>query len=165
MNEYLLSIIGIILLSAILTAILPDGKTSGLIRSVMRMACILAIISPILTFFRSGSLAVGGEKKSNINSENAVIEMDAEFIHYYSETRISESERALKSELFEKFQVDCNVTLYWRLESETTGVDATVELIKITQIHIKTMDQQQEEVLKEMWEYLTQNYCSEVLIE
>ena len=165
MNEYLLSIIGVILLSAILTAILPDGKTSGLIRSVMRMACILTIISPILTFFHSGSLTVGAEKKSNINSENAVIEMDAEFIHYYSEMRISEAESALESEIFEKFHVDCDVTLHWQLEPEMTGKTVTTELIKITKMHIKTIAQQQEEVLKEMWEYLMKNYCSEVLIE
>ena len=165
MNEYLLSIVGVILLSAMLTAILPDGKTSGLIKSVMRMACILAIISPILAFFRSGSLVVGAEKKSDINSENAVIEMDAEFIHYYSEMRISEAESVLKSEIFERFQVDCNVTLHWQFEAEMTGKNATAELIKITQIHIKTVGQEQEEVLKEMWEYLTKNYCSEVLIE
>ena len=32
-------------------------------------------------------------------------------------------------------------------------------------ICVKIVKQEDEEVLRKMWEYLTQNYCSEVLIE
>ena len=165
MSAYLLSIIGIVLLSAILTAILPEGKSAGLIKSVTRMVCILAIISPILSFFQSGSLSIGVEKKSNGILSQSVIEMDSAFIHYHSEMRISETETALKQEIFEKFSVDCAVELFWEMEADRVGNISLAEHIKITKICIKTLEEQDEEVLRNMWEYLTKNYCSEVLIE
>ena len=37
--------------------------------------------------------------------------------------------------------------------------------IKITQIHVENREKQTEEVERAMWVYLTENYCSEVLIE
>ena len=165
MSEYLLSLIGVVLLSAILTAILPNGKTAGLIKSVTRMVCVLAIISPILTFFQSGSLSVGGTKNSNLNFPQSVIEKETAFIHYYSEMRIAETEKALKRELFDKFAADTDVQFIWETVAEDVGNHTMVDLIKIKQIHIKMIKRQDEEVVRKMWEYLTKNYCSEVLIE
>ena len=165
MSEYLLSLIGIVLLSAILTGVLPEGKTAGLIKSVMRMVCILTIISPILTFFRSGAMSTSIWKNSNAILSNEVIETDATFIHYYSEMRISETKKALEEELSKAFNVNCEAELVWTTEPESIGKNTTIEVIKITQIRIKMMEQLEEEVIREMWEYLTKNYCSEVLIE
>ena len=96
MNGYLLSIAGVVVLSAILSSVLPNGKTSGLIKSIMRMACILAIISPIITFFHSGSLSVSGVKNSDAIFSQSVIEQERAFIHYHREMRIAETERALE---------------------------------------------------------------------
>ena len=59
MNAYVLSVIGTILLSAIITAILPDGKTNSVIKGVSRLACVIAIVMPILTFFQSGDWSAG----------------------------------------------------------------------------------------------------------
>ena len=165
MNEYLLSLIGIILLSAILTSILPDGKTLGLIKSIMRMVCILAIISPIFTYFQSGEVALRGGGNYDKKFAEAGIEIDSIFIHYYSEMRISETEKALKQELFEIFSVDCEVLLEWVLAAESVGRNESIEVVKITNISINMQETPTEEVKKKMWEYLTKNYCSEVLIE
>ena len=165
LSKYLLSLIGIVLLSAILTAISPEGKTSGLIKSVMRMVCTLAIISPIVTFFYSGLKSASGVKKSETISSQSVIDDDATFIHYYSEMRVTETEKSLQEEIFERFSVDCEVELLWRFESEKVGKKTDIELIKITQICVKMIEKQEEEVVRKMWEYLTENYCSEVLIE
>ena len=165
MSEYLLSLIGIILLSAILTAILPEGKTSGLIKSVVRMVCVLAIIAPILNFFQSGALSVGvGENSLAIFSQSG-IETDATFINYYSEMRIKETENALNQEIFDRFSVETEVTLQWELIAEEIGGNMAADVIKITKICVKIVKQEDEEVLRKMWEHLTQNYCSEVLIE
>ena len=158
MNGYLLSIAGVVILSAILSAILPSGKTSGLIKSVMRTACILAIISPIVTFFRSGALSVSGVKNFDAIFSQSVIEQERAFIHYHSEMRIAEAEKNLEKEIFEQFSVEADVALSWELETDD-GV------IKITQIRVELIEQKDGEVLKRMWEYLTKNYCSEVLIE
>ena len=39
------------------------------------------------------------------------------------------------------------------------------EKIRITAIHLGLKTPISEEAIREMWEYLTKNYCSEVLIE
>ena len=165
MNEYLLSIVGVILLAAILTGILPNGKTAGLIKSVMHMVCILTIISPIVSFFFAGVTSDSNAKKSTSFFSQFVIETDATFIHYNSELRISEAERALETEISEQFSMDVSVTLDWSMETEEIGGNEASNLIKITQIRVKMQESQDEEKVKHMWEYLTKNYCSEVLIE
>ena len=165
LSEYLLSLIGVVLLSAILTGILPEGKTSGLIKSVMRMVCILAIISPILTFFTSGRWAMTGEKNSMAIFTETGIQQDDSFIHYYSEMRVTETEKALKQELLERFSVQTNVELIWEMKKEEVGKNASIEVVKITQICVEMIGEQNEEVVGSMWEYLTKSYCSEVLIE
>ena len=165
LSEYLLSLIGVVLLSAILTAIIPEGKTAGLIKSVMRMVCVLAIISPILTFLGDGALSISGIKNSTSILSETGIQQDSAFIHYYSEMRVTEAEKALQEEIFERFSVNCEVELLWGFESEKVGKNTDIELIKITQICVKMIEKQEEEVVRKMWEHLTENYCSEVLIE
>lgn len=156
MNSYLLSIVGTVLLSAIITAILPNGKTAGLIKAITRLACTLAIVSPILQFFQSGELTfVKTEKTESIFSQS-VIEGDNEFIQYYSELRIREAEVALEKEIAKNQGILADVSIRWTRENTE---------IRIDEILVKTTGREDEEVLANMWEYLTKNYCSEVLIE
>ena len=156
MRTYLLSIVGTVLLSAVLTAVLPNGKTAGLIKGVTRLVCALVIISPILTFFQSGSGSVFETKNSDGIFSQSVIDAEETFIHYYSELRVRETEKALAQEIAEKQGVEVEVSLEWTLKNED---------IRIDKIYIKTRKQEEMEVLRSVWEYLTENYCSEVLIE
>ena len=84
-----------------------------------------------------------------------VIETDGKFIEYYSEMRIHQAEIMLEKELMKKYGLNCEVAFTWKREEE----------IRIEQINIKLLQNANEEVKKDMCEYLTQNYCSEVLIE
>ena len=164
MKEYLLAIAGVVLLSATLTAILPEGKTSGLIKSVMRMACILAIISPILSFFSPKGGMDGILENSYSFFTQTGIDTEDAFIHYHSEIRIKETEKALEKEILSRFSVESQVEVGWELQSELVQGNNAMEVIKITQIYVK-MSEYKEAVAEKMWEYLTKNYCSEVLIE
>ena len=47
MSSYLLIIVGSVLLSAILTAVIPSGKTANVIKGVTKAVCLLAILSPV----------------------------------------------------------------------------------------------------------------------
>ena len=165
MNEYLLSVIGTVTLSAILTAILPEGKTSGLIKAISRLACILAIVSPVLRFFSAGELTFRDMENSKEIFSQSVIEGEEAFIEYYSEMRIRETERALEAELSEKYGLDTKVTLLCEKQTEQVAGKYPSDKIKIKEIRVKLKKSSNEEVLKKMWEYLTKNYCSEVLIE
>ena len=55
MSAYLLSIIGIVLLAAVLSAVLPGGKTGKFIKGMTKLACLAVILSPVLNFFRGGT--------------------------------------------------------------------------------------------------------------
>ena len=152
MSGYLLSVIGTVLLAALLTAIAPDGKTSGLIKAIAKSACLLAIVAPIPSYLHSQKFDEKSEQTETIFSQT-VIETDEDFIKYYSEMRIRATEQALEVELKEKFSVETSVKLEWAYESDE---------IKITKIIVKTKNGEEKTV---MWEYLTKNYCSEVMIE
>lgn len=165
LNEYLLCVIGTVIVSAILTAILPEGKTLGLVKTITRLACILAIVSPVLRFLRVGELTFGGMENSKEIFSQSVIEGEEAFIEYYSEMRIRETERALESELSEKYGLDTEVTLLCEKQTERVDGKYISNRIKIKEIRVKLKKSSNEEVLKKMWEYLTKNYCSEVLIE
>lgn len=152
MNGYLLSVIGTVLIAALLTAIAPDGKTSGLIKAIAKSACLLAIVAPIPSYLNSGN---SDEKNADLQTifSQTVIETDEDFIKYYSEMRIRATAQALEAELKEKFSVVASVELEWSNESDE---------IKITKIIVRT---ENGEANTAMWEYLTKNYCSEVMIE
>jgi len=165
LSGYLLSIIGTILISSFITAILPEGKTSGIIKAITRLACILAIVSPVLQFFHAGSISVWKNKNSESIFSDAVIERTDAYINYYSEMRVEETEKAIEKEILEKYNMQTEVGLQWEFYTETVKGKYIDEKIKITKLVVKTKEGQDEEVLRDMWEYLTKNYCSEVLIE
>ena len=152
MNGYLLGVIGTVLLAALLTAIAPEGKTSGLIKAIAKSACLLAIVAPIPSYLNLGNFDEKNADSQTIFSQT-VIETDGDFIKYYSEMRIRATAQALETELKEKFSVETSVELKWTYESDE---------IKITKIIVKA---ENGEANADMWEYLTKNYCSEVMIE
>ena len=166
LDGYLLAIIGTVLLCSVLTAIVPEGKTTGVIKGVTRLACLLAIISPIPYFLQKENIfdKLHGENTQNATaffSEN-VIQTDERFIKYYSEMRIREAESALVAEIKEKFEVNASVEIAWDFEGE--GAYDT-DKIRITQIYVALNGEISEEDKREMSNYLTKNYCSEVLLE
>ena len=108
------------LISAVITALIPEGKTATVIRNVAKLACTVAILAPILDFFKTGELDKGGEltKTATENFSKNSIETDEEFIQYYCEIRVRETERALEQELAESFGVSAKVTLSWEIYVE-----------------------------------------------
>ena len=55
-SGYLLTIIGTVLVCSLITAIAPEGKTTASVKGVAKLVCTLAIISPVLRFFKTGSI-------------------------------------------------------------------------------------------------------------
>lgn len=164
MNEYLLSIIGTVLLCAFLTAIIPQGKTAAVIKGVTRLACVLVIISPVLRFFTTGELYSDSDV-FNENFQQSSIQADASFIKYYSEMRIRQTEASLEEEIERRFELSTEVTLDWVMEESGYQEWYTFDKIKIKKIKVECKKEASKELRTEMWEYLTNNYCSEVLIE
>lgn len=164
MNAYLLGVIGTVLLCAVLTAIVPDGKTSAVIKGVAKLACLLAIVAPVLEFFQKEKSETEVNENSALIFSETGIELDEAFIKYYSEMRIRETETAIEEELLEKYAAQTDVTLEWETVAETVSDLYTSEKIKITRIRLRLIDAS-EEVGEMIAEHVKNNYCSEVLLE
>lgn len=156
MNGYLLCVIGTVMLSALLTAITPEGKSSSVIKGVCRLICVLAIVAPVLKFLQSDE-SKSNEKIFETFFIQSGIDMDENVIQYYSELKIQEAEKRIEEEMKEDFALSVNIDLHWQKEES--------DQIKITCIYVKIQEEYEQEVAEKMWEYLTKNYCSEVLIE
>ncbi len=165
MNGYLLGVLGTVLVCSLFTAIAPEGKTTGIIKGVARLACVLVIIAPVLVFFKTGSLAVLTGGKEEIFTNESVINGDGEYIQYYSEQRVRATEEAMKKELTEKYGVALSVSLQWTIEKEEFGGLYMADGIRIQRIEIDVSSETKEEVIEKMRQYVRENYCSEVLIE
>jgi hypothetical protein len=154
-SGYLLTIIGTVLVCSLITAIAPEGKTTASVKGVAKLVCTLAIISPVLRFFKTGSIETLFDKNRQEIFYEEVIDVDGEFIQYYSEMRIRQTEEAIEEELFEKYAISCEVCLDWSMQEE----------IRIERIIVKVLENVGEEVKGDMRLFLLEKYCEEVLIE
>lgn len=170
MSAYLLAIIGIVLLSSILSVVLPGGKTAKFIKGIAKLCCLAVILAPILSFFRGNG---DGNIKFPFFSSETVIETDDAFIDYCSTKRIENAEAELKKKLEETFSVEVEVTLLWEYrssmtESESASNDNYLSVyqgkeIKITKALLKdSRDNIGGEVKKKMTEHIVKEYGCEV---
>ena len=164
MNAYLLSVIGTVLISAVITALIPEGKTATVIRNVAKLACTVAILAPILNFFKTGELEEGGEvsKGTTENFSKISIQTDEEFIQYYCEIRVRETECALERELLQDFGVSAKVSLLWeRYEGKVYGI-YDEQAIFIKTISIFSSKAMEIEVQTKIREKIKNDYGCEV---
>lgn len=113
MTEYLLKIMGLIIFSVVLTNALPKGKTSVLIKKVVRLCVYLSVIAPAASFFiriTNGETEAFSEIFPNYFSEN-VIETDEAYIKYCSENSIKNAEAELTKKILDEFGIEASVQL------------------------------------------------------
>ena len=155
MSEYLLGMIGIVLFLAIITMILPQGKTAELTKSIARLACTVTVLSPIAFFFLDGqSLGAFFEK--------TVIETDDAFIEYSNEIHIESVENRLEQELNSRFNVTTNVNVAWEAVSIKDG-QYLVEKLRINQILV--LVETDEETSRSIQSFLRQTYQCEAEVQ
>lgn len=164
MNGYVLTVIGTVLVSSILSVLIPEGKTAGLVKGVTKLACLIVLILPIPNFLQEENVfdVIRGESIENTDGffENNGISPDKSFIEYYCELRIREAENALEREVQDKFGVTITANFSWEYAGETD-----IDGVKITSIYAKLETEMSEKVKTELYAYLKDSYCSEVQIE
>ena len=164
MSAYALSVMGTVLISAILTMLTPDGKCAGLVKGMAKLACVVVLIAPIPQFLKNDGFFdfIRGENVENTGiffDENGIT-ADESFIRYYCELRVEYTQTALESELKEKYGVNTLVKCLWKFENQTD-----TDGIKITKIYVYVDEEVSNKVKNEMAKYITDTYCSEVQIE
>lgn len=121
MSEYLLGVVGIVLFASVLLIILPDGRTTELIKNLTRIACLVVILTPIVRFF------VGRENVNTIFGESG-IQTETSFINYCREQRIEEAEEMLQNELSKQEECILDVKIVTKMETVEYGFYESEEL-------------------------------------
>ena len=147
MSEYLLSIVGAILLSAVLTSILPEGKTLGMVKSVAKLVCVLVILSPFGKWLKNPI-----QITENYFSQS-VIKIDESFIEYCRENAIAQAEEQIEEEILQNFLLQSDVEFICKI-----GQD---DGVSVTQMIVRIKGGECQEVEK----YLTEKYGYEVRME
>lgn len=93
MEGYILAACGAVILSSLILLVLPEGKTGRFIGGILRLFCLLVMLTPLLALLREGG---EGELFGSAAQEELV---DEEFISYAFSLRAEEQERALEEEL------------------------------------------------------------------
>ena len=162
LSGYLVSIIGTILICSILTAILPSGKTSGIIKGIAKLACVISIVAPIPQFMQKETAFDTTTQNNNINFLQSSIKTDKSFIEYYCEMRVKSAEEQLNVEIAEKFDVLANVEIDWCFP---IGKQYDTDAISITNIKVSVLDDYDATKKTAVLEYIKEHYCEEVSIE
>lgn len=146
MSEYLLSIIGIVFISGIVSSILPEGKTASAVRATAKLCCLLVILTPVAEFALKG----GGKEKifSDFLDEN-VIQTDETFINYCSRKRIEETQTYLKEKLQREYGVELDVELVWEYAVQEME-HYSAEEIRVLEILLYSLEEVDEIQKQEM---------------
>ncbi len=139
MKEYLLSVAGIVLFSSVLLTILPNGKTTELIKGIARLACLVSILAPVGQFF------VEGKEFHAIFAESG-IEIQTSFIEYCSKEKVAETEKSLLRILQQDFPSVVFVEL--KCVDEQTAEKDVLRVESIT-VYVEAWSETLEQTLKE----------------
>ncbi|MGN1234535.1 MAG: hypothetical protein ACI4U2_00960 [Christensenellaceae bacterium] len=89
MKEYLLSIAGVTVLSAVFTMILPSGKLHSFLAGILRLCCLFVLLSPVFSFVSSLPDA----------PSSTVIALDEGYLAYCDRLVSSAFEKAIEADL------------------------------------------------------------------
>ena len=156
MRAYLFAVSGTVIIAAIVTAIAPEGKISGVVKTAVKLVCLIVIAEPIAKYF----VSVGKGENPTFSDESffdeTVITADEDFIKYCRDMRIAEAESQIETEISKKYDLTTKISLEWRAEEDGR--------IKIIRILAKVPPQTDEKTQKALQKDLSETYGTEAEI-
>ena len=107
MDAYILSVCGAVIISSLVTILLPDGKTGKFINGVLKLFCLLVILVPLFVFFKNGSCETAG------SAAEGEISLDEEFIGDFYDEFANEEARAVEKKIEEELSVTVTAQIEW----------------------------------------------------
>ena len=74
MSEWVLSVCAMVFLTAVLNALIPQGKTGKIIKSVFALMCLIVLIKPVLSLKNAEFDFTAAFSSSNINLQDDYLE-------------------------------------------------------------------------------------------
>ena len=122
MRAYLFAVAGTVIISAIVTAIAPEGKLSAMVKTAAKLVCLIVIAQPIARYFVS---VKNGETSEFF--EKTVLSADDDFIKYCSKIKVAAAEQAVETEIYQTYALRAKAQFRWKV-SETTD---EIEILEV----------------------------------
>ena len=120
MQGYILGVCGAAILSALITILLPEGRTGKFVTGILRFFCLLVLLLPLFSLAESFSFTLNGK-----------VEPDRAFLEYMCEERAREEEQDFEALALEKLDAEVDVTLTAEVvEWEYVVSKVTIKIIK-----------------------------------
>lgn len=117
MRAYLFAVAGTVVISAILSAIAPEGKLSGTVKTAAKLVCLIVIAQPIAKYFVS---AKNGESADYF--EKNVLSTDEDFIKYCCKIKVASAEQAVEKEIYDSYAIKANAEIDWSLCADSNDI-------------------------------------------
>lgn len=116
---YIISLIGVILLSILIEVILPNGKMQKYVKAMFHLLILSAIVMPIITFIRSD---FNFEKILNNNN----IQVDSDFILATNKKIYTELENKIETNLTNIGYNNVKITINFKIENVSTYINEII---------------------------------------
>jgi autonomous glycyl radical cofactor GrcA len=121
MNDWIISVAAIIILTVVAGIILPEGKTNKLIKSVFSIVCLFVLIMPI-QYLNNNNFSI-----SNLFSISDEFELDETFLYFTS----SEKAESIKIECYELLEKEGITGTDIQIIFDTEKIVFTIEKVYV----------------------------------
>lgn len=115
MKGYILTIAGVVLFSAVITILAPNGKMGVFLKGMSKLVVLCALVAPIAQFFSGGTTVPEGNLPA----------VDTSYLAFCADQCAKEDEETIEKYLYEEYGAETDVVV-WR------NADATFSYEKIS---------------------------------
>lgn len=120
MQDWLLSIVGVVCLGLLLEIVMPDGQTTKYVRGAFSLLVIFVVVSPLPSFFKNGAKLELGEIS---------VYADESYVTGVDDRMVAEKESKIKTALSQNgYDADVKITATGR--NNTDIVEIVVKIQK-----------------------------------
>ena len=127
MGGYLLSILGVVILGVVIDVILPSGSTSKYISGIFAIVVMFVIISPVLTWVKSGYSI-----KDYFTLQD--ISLDEKLLYNINNAKFNELEKEIEQELSNNGYANVKVDI--QFSTDATNVKISQVLVDLSNLVI-----------------------------
>ncbi len=118
MKTYILSIVGAVLISAVITMITPSGKMGKFVKGGMKLFTLVVLIAPFVSWFRSGELSLAA----------GVLEEDDGYFAACAEMLAEQDEEEIAAAVHKEFGVEATAEVRRRADATFAREKITVKI-------------------------------------
>ena len=118
MQTYILSIVGAVLISAVITIIAPSGKMGKFVKGAMKLFTLIVLITPFVSWFQSGELSLSA----------GVLKEDDGYFAACAEMLAKRDEEAISAAVREEFGLETTAEVVRKADATFAREKITVKI-------------------------------------